>query len=34
LHTHEEVLTRIGELTELEMRCTRCMTCRTWLEIS
>lgn len=31
LHTHEEVLSRIDKLTELQMRCTRCMSCRTWL---
>lgn len=33
LHTHEEVLSIHGSVTELKMRCTNCMTCRTWLQI-
>jgi hypothetical protein len=33
LHTHEEVLRIDGNVTELRMRCTDCMTCRTWLQV-
>ncbi|GGF27117.1 hypothetical protein GCM10011383_43400 [Hymenobacter cavernae] len=33
LHTHEEVLDRSEGVTELKMRCTDCMTCRTWLQV-
>lgn len=33
LHTHEEVLSTMGNLTELTMRCTTCLECRQWLQI-
>lgn len=33
LHTHEQVVSVAGGVTELVMRCTHCMECQPWFQV-